>query len=117
MIDSHVFDLPNLPQKNILMTSLFNPARFPGKEKAWNIYLKNNLNESVAAKYVKLSKGHDTASERVIVSFVVSEDGNISNIGVLNKDQVNSKLAGEAIRVIRESPRWIPATIYGEKVK
>jgi TonB family protein len=99
------------------MIYLFIPARFTEKENAWNIYLKNNLNESVAAKYVKLSKGQDTASERVIVSFVVSEDGNISNIRVQNKDEVNSKLAGEAIRVIREFPRWIPATIYGEKVK
>jgi hypothetical protein len=116
-VDIHVFDLPSLPQKNILKTSVFIQARFPGKENAWNIYLRNNLNASLAIKYIKLAKGLDTAFERVMVSFVVSEDGTISKIEVKNKEQVHSKLAEEAMRVIRESPRWVPSTIYGVKTK
>ena len=116
-IDMHVFDLPALPQRDVLSTSLAVPARFPGKENAWGNYLKSNLNTSLAIKYVKLPKGQDTASEKVVVSFDVLEDGSLTNIQAINKKEVHPKLAEEAIRVIRESMRWVPATIYGVKTK
>jgi periplasmic protein TonB len=54
---------------------------------------------------------------KVMVSFVVSEDGSISDINVINKSEVDSHLANEAMRVIRESPVWESATIYGVKTK
>jgi hypothetical protein len=116
-IDMHVFDLPALPQRDILTTSLVVPPRFPGKENAWGNYLKNNLNTSLAIKYVKLAKGQDTASEKVLVSFDVLEDGSLSNIQAINKKEVHPKLAEEAVRVVKESLRWLPATIYGVKTK
>ena len=116
-IDNQAFDLPSLPQSNILNASLAVPARFPGKENAWGNYLKNNLNTSLAIKYVKLPKGQDSASEKVMVSFDVMADGSLANIQATNKSEVHAKLAEEAVRVIRESLRWVPATIYGVKTK
>ena len=116
-IDMHVFDLPALPQRNVLTSSLVVPPHFPGKENAWVTYLKNNLNSSLAIKYVKLPKGQDTASEKVVVSFEVLEDGSLTNIQAINKKEVHPKLADEAVRVVKESLRWLPATVYGVKIK
>jgi len=116
-IDIHEFDLPSLPQSNFLKASLVMPARFPGNEKTWLNYLMNNLNTSLATKYVNLPRRQDTASEKVLVKFDVMENGTLSNIEVKNKSEVHAKLAEEAVRVIRQSLRWAPATIYGVKIK
>jgi TonB family protein len=52
----------------------------------------------------------------VQVKFSVGKDGGVSNIQVLNKNDVHPKLAEEAVRVIQESSRWIPAQFYGQKI-
>jgi hypothetical protein len=117
VIDDHIFDLPVYPQKNVLEASLFHKATFRGGDIGWSKYLKNNLDASVTIHYVKIPKGQDNASVKVLVSFVVSEDGSISDITVTNKADVDSHLANEAMRVIRESPVWQSATIYGVKTK
>jgi len=44
-------------------------------------------------------------------------DGSLSDFHVTNPDEVNAKLADEALRVMRLSRKWLPATFYGEKVK
>jgi hypothetical protein len=40
----------------------------------------------------------------------------LSNIKVINPNEVHPKLAEEAIRVITESGRWTPAQVLNEKV-
>jgi|SRR5450432_319792 len=116
-IDDHIFELPAYPLKNIQKGSLITMPKFPGNHIAWQNYLKKNLDGSVIPKILKNPQGQNETSENVIVSFLVSEDGSISNIHVSNEGEVNPKLAAEAMRVIRESPVWIPGTIYGIKVK
>jgi TonB family protein len=116
-IDDHIFDLPNLPVKKYTQEGLRTSARFPGKEGAWLKYLQSNLDSKVGAKYLKFPKGQTEASQEVIVAFIVNEDGTVSNIQAVNKSEVHPKLAEEAIRVVRDSPRWVPATLYGEKVQ
>lgn len=115
-IDDHVFDLPALPLKDLSTASLHSIARFPGKEGAWLKYLESNLDSKLGIKYIKLPKGQSEASATVLVEFIVAEDGTISNIQVLNKNAVHPRLAEEAVRVIKESPRWVPANFYGEKI-
>jgi TonB family protein len=116
-VDDQIFDLPALPQKNLSGASLVRIARFRGGENVWMRYLKNNLNSSVSVRYIKIPKGEKDASVKVLVRFIVSEDGSVSNIEVTNKGDVDSHLANEAMRVIRESPPWEAATIYGVKTK
>lgn len=115
-IDDHVFDLPALPLKDFSTSLLHSFARFPGKEGSWLKYLESNLNSKLSVKYVKLPKGQSEASQTVLVEFIVAEDGTISNLQVLNKNEVHPRLAEEAVRVIKESPRWVPANFYGEKI-
>ncbi len=90
--------------------------RFPGKEGAWQKYLQANLNSQLGIKYIKLAKDQQSASVTVNVEFVVAKDGSISDIQVLNKKEVHPKLAGEAVRVVHDSPGWLPAQAYGQPI-
>ncbi|HVY74305.1 MAG TPA: energy transducer TonB [Puia sp.] len=116
-VDDHLFDLPSAPQRPLSEESLIHKASFPGGATAWARYLQNNLNESLGPRYIKIPKGEKEAAVQVQLSFVVSEDGSISNIVVTNKAGVDSHLANEAMRVIRESPPWKAATIFGIQTK
>ena len=52
---------------------------------------------------------------RVIVKFVVNEDGHISDCEITQS--VNTYLDEEALRVIRKMPRWKPGKQDGKYVK
>jgi len=51
---------------------------------------------------------------RILCSFIVGQDGSISNIEVVNG--LNSDLDNEAIRVLGLMPKWKPGENNGEKV-
>ncbi len=84
-------------------------AAFPGGDKAWTKYLETNLDTLVTVI-------HNAPAGRyeVLVRFIVSEDGSISDV----KTQTNYGygMEEEAKRLIRKGPRWIPAVQNGRKV-
>lgn len=51
---------------------------------------------------------------RILCSFIVSKDGTISNIEVV--EGIHPQLDNEAIRVLGLMPRWTPGENGGEKV-
>ncbi len=51
---------------------------------------------------------------RILCSFIVEQDGSISNIEVVSG--INEDLNNEAIRVLGLMPKWIPGENNGEKV-
>ena len=57
----------------------------------------------------------DGISGRVIVSFVINENGQVTDPAVLRR--VDKDLDKEAIRIIKSMPRWIPGEHKGKKVK
>lgn len=114
-VANSVFDLPPLPQKKFSLEELLQPAVFK-RTGGWLNYLTNNIDGSIGAKYIKIPKGEKQASQSVMVRFMVNERGVVINAGVLNKNEVHSKLAEEALRVVTSSPPWTPAILYGEKI-
>ncbi len=90
-------------------------ARFPGGVKGWQKYLEANLNSNLGAKYLKPRKG-ETITQVAMVSFLVNAKGEITEVEILNPEDVHPKLAAETIRVIKECPKWIPAEQNGKKV-
>jgi hypothetical protein len=114
-VDDAVFNLPALPEKKFTYEAISVPARFSGSG-GWNKYLQNNLKGDLAVKYLKIPRDQNTATQEVIVDFLVDEQGQVSNVSVRNKKEVHAKLAEEAIRIVIESPRWKPATVFGVKV-
>ncbi len=85
-------------------------AQFPGGKKAWLKYLEKNLHASLPAVY-----GAPKGVYTVVLSFIVEEDGKISNIVIIDNPGYGTAL--EAARVIMKSPKWIPAIKDGRNVK
>ena len=50
----------------------------------------------------------------VVVTFVVSKDGSVTNVNVLSS--VDPLLDAESVRVIKKSPKWTPGKMHGEPV-
>ena len=114
------------------------PAQYPGGQAALMQYLAQNI------RYPKIS-AENGVQGRVIVQFVVEKDGSLSNFAVVKKSgdtitknaqsgiTVNAlgsateeskvpqeafdALNAEAVRVLREIPKWIPAKQRGQEVR
>ncbi len=82
-------------------------ASFPGGQKAWVDYLNKNL------VYPSVAKDNDI-SGRVIVRFVVTSAGEIKNVKVIKS--VDESLDNEAMRVIKNSGKWLPGSNGGKSV-
>jgi periplasmic protein TonB len=75
----------------------------------WNNFMKRNLNPDVPAE-----KGAPAGKYTVIVKFVVSKDGSISDIACENDP--GHGICEEAIRVIKKTKKWVPAMQNGRNV-
>lgn len=82
---------------------------FPGGEIELYHYIVKNL------KYPVVGNGEFPVQGRVVLRFVVTQEGKITNIEVLRS--LDPYLDREAIRVVESMPDWIPAKHKGEKVK
>lgn len=54
-------------------------------------------------------------SGKILVSFVIEKDGSVTDIRVLR--DIGYGTNEEAIRVLKNSPKWIPAEQNGKKVR
>ena len=114
------------------------PAQYPGGQGALMQYLAQNI------RYPKIA-AENGAQGRVLVQFVIEKDGSLSNFTVVKKSgdiitknaqsgiTVNAQgsateenkvpqeafdaLNAEAVRVLREMPKWIPAKQRGQVVR
>ena len=81
---------------------------FPGGTNALNTFIGSNLKYPVFAQ----EKG---IQGRVVVKFIVEKDGSISNVEV--NRSVDRDLDNEAMRVIKNMPKWNPAKQNGTEVR
>ncbi len=82
--------------------------RFPGEDGAFNQYLSENLKYPEVCINLRIEG-------TVLVEFVVEKDGSLTQIKV--KNSVYPDLDEEAIRVLKNSPKWIPGENLGKKVR
>ena len=80
---------------------------FPGGQGALMNYLNSNIKYPVIAE-------ENGIQGRVVVQFVVGKDGSISNVHVVKS--VDPSLDKEAVRVVKNMPRWIPGKQNGQSV-
>ncbi len=80
---------------------------YPGGHNGWVQYLNTNLQYPRKA-FKKKVEG------TVVVRFIVERDGSISNVEAISGDEL---LREEAIRVLKISPKWIPALQNGKVVR
>ena len=91
-------------------------AQFPGGIAAWTKYLQKNLHAEVGADNISLRRGQKDSLQSVVVSFLVDTSGNVTEAKVENPAFVHPKVGAEAVRVVKNGPKWIPATQNGQKV-
>jgi len=91
-----------------IFTVVEETPQFPGGQDALMQYLAKNI--SYPARAVEAA-----VSGIVYVTFVVNADGTLGNIRVLRG--IGSGCDEEAVRVIKQMPRWIPGKQRGKPVK
>jgi protein TonB len=84
-------------------------AEFPGGLSGWQKYLERTLNRDLPVE-----NGAPPGKYTVVVSFIVSKDGSISDVTAENDPGYGTK--AEAIRVIQKGPKWKPAVQNGRNV-
>jgi len=82
--------------------------KFPGGDAA----LKEFLQKTVKYPEAALMNG---TQGRVVLNFIVEKDGSISDIEVVKK--LSDELDAEAIRVVKEMPKWTPGKQKGKEVR
>jgi TonB family protein len=81
--------------------------RFPGGDQAMLKFLQANIQYPVSAQEAAMQG-------RVIVRFVVGEDGAIRDVEVTRS--LDPACDAEAVRVIKKMPKWTPGKVKGEPV-
>lgn len=83
-------------------------ATFPGGASEMMRYIGNSV------KYPEISMENGEQG-KVFVQFVVNTNGTLSDIKVLRG--VSKEIDNEAVRVVKNMPKWTPAGVDGEKVR
>ncbi|WP_420317715.1 TonB family protein [Ekhidna sp.] len=83
-------------------------ASFPGGIEAFYEYISKNLKYPVQASRLGVEG-------RVFIQFIVEEDGSISSIEVVKG--IGAGCDAEALRVLTNSPKWIPAKVNGKTIR
>lgn len=81
---------------------------FPGGMEALNTYLRNNIRYPQEAQKAGIQG-------RVIIQFIVSKDGSITDTEVV--ESVDPQLDAEGLRLIKNMPRWKPGMRKGQAIR
>ena len=85
-----------------------NEPEFPGGEDSLYAYIARNIKYPEAAKKEKIEG-------RVFVTFVIEKDGQVSSAKILR--DIGGGYGEEAIRVVKNMPKWKPGTQRGNPVR
>ncbi len=106
---TQVVEAPKSDDEDKIFTKVENEAAFPGGEAAWRRYLEKNLNASSP-----VDNGAPEGTYQVIVKFIVSKDGSISDVQAETKHGYG--MEDEAVKCIKKGPKWTPALQNGRNV-
>ena len=85
-----------------------NAPEFPGGSDSLYAYIARNIKYPETAKKEKIEG-------RVFVTFVIEKDGQVSNAKILR--DIGGGCGEEAIRVVKNMPKWKPGTQRGNPVR
>ena len=101
--------LDEAPKEEGVYTTVDEQAEFPGGMMALLQFMSSNINYPAQARA-------NGIQGRVLVSFIVNEDGHLSDFRV-EKSTDNEELDKEAVRMIKSMPAWKPGVLNGKPVK
>ncbi len=96
------------PVEDKIFTAVEIRAEFPGGDKALLQYLAEHI------KYPAMARENNVEG-KVFIQFVVGKDGSVSDVKVMRG--IGAGCDEEAMRVVRELPRFKPARQNGQDVK
>ncbi|UAY51122.1 energy transducer TonB [Ferruginibacter albus] len=99
----------NTAQENVVFARVEKEASFPGGLAGWRDFLMKNLDA-----YVPIANKAPNGTYTVIIRFIVSKDGSISDVEA--ETNKGYGMEAEAIRVIKMGPKWIAARQNGRVV-
>ena len=131
--DAEIPTIQNAIHDDPIFDIVEEPAQYPGGQGALMQYLAQNI------RYPKIS-AENGVQGRVLVQFVIEKDGSLSNFKIVKdakpvSDGITVNAQGttaegndipkeaygalniEALRVLREMPKWIPAKQRGQVVR
>jgi protein TonB len=85
-----------------------NAPEFPGGSDSLYAYIARNIKYPETAKKEKIEG-------RVFVTFVIEKDGQVSSAKILR--DIGGGCGEEAIRVVKNMPKWKPGTQRGNPVR
>ena len=94
---------------DLIFTKVDFEAGYPGGSEGWINYLRKNLNANVP-----VDNGAPAGKFTVIIKFVVSRNGSLSDINAETKQGYG--MEEEVIRIIKKSGNWIAAEQNNRKV-
>ena len=113
-VDSTHQNIPVVKSSEGVDTTIFTKveveASFPGGLDGWRTFLENNLKADIPVRR-KAPAGQYT----VVVQFIVDKKGDLSDIRPLTA--LGYGMEQEVVRVLRKSPKWVPAQMKGGPVK
>lgn len=99
---------PPKHEENKIFTVVEQMPMYPGGEAALMQYLSSNIHYPAVA-------AENGVQGRVVVGFVVERDGSITDVNVMRS--VDPSLDREAVRVVKNMPRWTPGKQNGSAVR
>lgn len=106
---TQVVEVKKEDDENKIFTKVEVEAGFPGGNDAWVNFLRKTINNDLPTE-----NGAPGGKYQVIVKFVVSKDGSVSEVSCENDPGFG--LCSEAIRVIKKTKNWTPAIQNGRNV-
>jgi periplasmic protein TonB len=106
---TQIVEAPKADEEDKVFTKVENEAQFPGGQQAWIRYLQKNLNANAP-----VDNGAPGGTYQVIVKFIVSKDGSISDVQAETKHGYG--MEDEAVKIIKRGPKWTPALQNGRNV-
>jgi periplasmic protein TonB len=106
---TQIVEAPKADEEDKIFTKVENEAQFPGGQQAWIRYLQKNLNANAPVE-----NGAPPGTYQVIVKFIVSKDGSISDVNAETKHGFG--MEEEAVKIIKRGPKWTPALQNGRNV-
>ena len=80
---------------------------FKGGINAFGQFLAQNIRYPINARSQRIQG-------KVIVRFIVEKDGTLTDFKVLRNP--DDELSREALRVVKQSPNWVPGAQYGKPI-
>lgn len=106
---TQIVEAPKADEEDKIFTKVENEAQFPGGQQAWIRYLTKNLNANAP-----VDNSAPPGTYQVIVKFIVSKDGSISDVNAETKHGYG--MEDEAVKIIKRGPKWTPALQNGRNV-